>query len=154
MQTAVHAAVCGGVWHSSQGSARHHGHGSVRAVRAAVCSSALGSVYMAVQQCVREWQCGSGVWRCARLCVGVRTAVFGSVWRCLAVFGMCGSAHGSVRAAVHTAQCVAVRLLVVYIWQCVQPYAAVCRSAAVYTVRQCRSVGVCSSAAVCGNIFL
>ena len=90
-------------------------------------------------------------------CVAVRTVVrgsaHGSVWRCLAVFGMCGSAHGSVRAAVHTAQCVAVRL-VVYIWQCVQPYAAVCRSAAVYTVRQCRSVGVCSSAAVCGKIFL
>jgi hypothetical protein len=63
-------------------------HGSVRAVRTAVCGSLLGSVLQCALQCAAARQCGS-----VRQYVAVRR-------------GVCGRAHGRVR------QCVAVSVTV------------------------------------------
>jgi hypothetical protein len=64
---AVRAAVCGSAL------------GSVRAVHAAVCRSALGSVWQCARQCaaVRLVVCV----QCARQCVAVRLVVYGSTDR-------------------------------------------------------------------------
>jgi hypothetical protein len=70
------AAVCG------------NAHGSVRAVRALVCDSALSSVWQCERQCAAAQQCGS-VQQCAAVC--------GSVQQCAAV---CGSAAVQRCAAV------------------------------------------------------
>jgi hypothetical protein len=89
-------------------SAAVHGSAAVRAVRAAVCGSAHGSVRASVRLAV----CSSGlgkVWQCARQCVAVRQC--GRVQKCgiLRQFAVvrqcgfvpqyvavCGSARGSV----------------------------------------------------------
>jgi hypothetical protein len=62
-------AVCGIASSRVCGSA----HGSVCAVGAAVCGTALGSVGQCAQQCVAVWQCAV-----VRQCVAVRAAIYGS----------------------------------------------------------------------------
>jgi hypothetical protein len=66
-------------------------HGSVRAVRAVVCGSALGNV----------WQCAR---QCAAVCAAVCSSAHRSVRQCVGVLAtVCGSAHAAVpRMSKHT----------------------------------------------------
>jgi hypothetical protein len=97
-----------------QAEVRSSVHGSVRAVRAAVCDgSALGSVWQFVRQRAAVWQCGS-----VRQCVAVR----GSVWQCAEVCGSAGQQCAAERGSAAVRQCAAVVPL------CVCGSVAVCGS--------------------------
>ena len=65
---------------------RHSAHGSVRAVRAVGCGSALGSVWECARQCAALRQCGS-VRQCAAVCGSVRQCGSAAVrvWQCAVV---------------------------------------------------------------------
>jgi hypothetical protein len=124
------------------------------AVRAAVCSSAVG-----------RWQCGSSAQQCGSLwqCVWQHAAVRQcaaklAVWQCTAVLAaVCGSVRVRARQRAAVRQCAA-KLAV---WQCTAVLAAVCGSVRV-RARQCAAVQQCARqgasvwrafrAAVCGSV--
>jgi hypothetical protein len=139
------------------------------AVRLVVYGSAHGN---AVRLCGNAAVCDS-VQQCTRLSAAVRTAVWGSVWECVAVrkvlvcaqcaqcawqcaavwqcvpvrVAMCGSVRGSVRVWLYVAVCGSARGSV---WQCAQQCAAVRLVMCAQCAWQCAAVRQC--AAVCGSV--
>jgi hypothetical protein len=68
-------------------------HGSVRAMRAAVCGSVFGTaVWQCGSACLAVRQCAAAV-TCVAVCCSMRGSVRSSVSQCVAV---CGSARRSV----------------------------------------------------------